>query len=85
MRSMNRLFIPSVYWELVFIVSFSQSMSGRFKSPASQKVADLCLALVSLISLHNASQPVRSRSGGLYAAASKRGGPLLTFILAKIV
>ena len=61
------------YWCFT-MVSVCQSMSGRLKSPASQMVDVLNFALISLMSSHRVLQSSRSRSGGLYAHDTIRGG-----------
>ena len=81
--SMNSSFIGFLYW-LPVMVSVVQSMSGRLKSPASQRVEVLCFDLMFRISSQRDFESSMLRSGGLYAQAKMRGGFLCTLILANI-
>ena len=83
-RSMNDSLMHLGYW-LSVVLSVVQSMSGRLKSPASQKVDVLYLSWIVLMSSQRVWQPSLLRSGALYAQARMRGGLLGTLIFAKTV
>ena len=72
------------YWFLV-ILFVSQSISGRLKSPQSQKVDFLNLDLISVISSHMCWHCSKFDLGGLYAQHKIRGDLPGTFILTKTV
>ena len=58
-------------------------MSGKLKSPHSQKMEFLCFDLISEISVHIFSASVRSKSGALYAQHKMMGGFFGTLTLTK--
>ena len=62
--SMNSSLIGFLYW-FPTIESVVQSMSGRLKSPANQRVEVLCFALMDLISSQRDLESSMFRSGGL--------------------
>ena len=65
-RSKNSWFMVSEYW-WVAIECFSQSMSGRLKSPLNQKIDFLNLCFTLKISSHKSLLLSKDKSGALYA------------------